>query len=284
MMLRTVAFVLFCLCAPAMQVLAQDAPMAVSQCQAIAQAVPSATFASYSPSGGVPLVLAQNSRSADLSAREEVRITYVGHSTYFIETPGGVGIATDYSGVYRPSRLPDVVTMNKAHSTHFTLNPDAGIEQVLQGWSDVPGEKIQHNVVVGDAYIRNVATDIRSWGGDMEENGNSIFIFEIAGLCIGHLGHLHHELTESHYTEIGRLDMLMVPVDGGLTLGADSMSRVVDRLRSSVILPMHRPGGLDRFIGMLGGKFDVAYAREPTIVVSMRSLPKRPTILVPQGM
>ena len=62
------------------------------------------------------------------------------------------------------------------------------------------------------------------------------------------------------------------------------MSRVVDRLRSSVILPMHRPGGLDRFIGMLGGKFDVAYAREPTIVVSMRSLPKRPTILVPQGM
>jgi len=283
-MLRTVAFVLFCLCAPAMQVLAQDAPMAVSQCQAIAQAVPNATFASYSPSGGVPLVLAQNSRSADLSAREEVRITYVGHSTYFIETPGGVGIATDYSGVYRPSRLPDVVTMNKAHSTHFTLNPDAGIEQVLQGWSDVPGEKIQHNVVVGDAYIRNVATDIRSWGGDMEENGNSIFIFEIAGLCIGHLGHLHHELTESHYTEIGRLDILMVPVDGGLTLGADSMSRVVDRLRSSVILPMHRPGGLDRFIGMLGGKFDVAYAREPTIVVSMRSLPKRPTILVPQGM
>lgn len=283
-MLRTVAFVLFCLCAPAMQVLAQDAPMAVSQCQAIAQAVPNATFASYSPSGGVPLVLAQNSRSADLSAREEVRITYVGHSTYFIETPGGVGIATDYSGVYRPSRLPDVVTMNKAHSTHFTLNPDAGIEQVLQGWSDVPGEKIQHNVVVGDAYIRNVATDIRSWGGDMEENGNSIFIFEIAGLCIGHLGHLHHELTESHYTEIGRLDILMVPVDGGLTLGADSMSRVVDRLRSSVILPMHRPGGLDRFIGMLGAKFDVAYAREPTIVVSMRSLPKRPTILVPQGM
>lgn len=283
-MLRTVAFVLFCLCAPAMQVLAQDAPMAVSQCQAIAQAVPNATFASYSPSGGVPLVLAQNSRSADLSAREEVRITYVGHSTYFIETPGGVGIATDYTGVYRPSRLPDVVTMNKAHSTHFTLNPDAGIEQVLQGWSDVPGEKVQHNVVVGDAYIRNVATDIRSWGGDLEENGNSIFIFEIAGLCIGHLGHLHHELTESHYTEIGRLDVLMVPVDGGLTLGADSMSRVVDRLRSSLILPMHRPGGLDRFIGMLAGKFDVAYAQEPTIVISMRSLPKRPTILVPQGM
>lgn len=283
-MLRTVFLFFFCLSVSTVQALAQDAPMAVSQCQAIAEALPQTRFARYAPETAAPIILTQSNSTGELSAREEVRITFVGHSTYFIETPAGIGIATDYSGVYRPSRLPDVVTMNKAHSTHYTLNPDPGIEQVLQGWSDVPGEKIQHNVVVGDAYIRNVATDIRSWGGDLEENGNSIFIFEIAGLCIGHLGHLHHELTENHYTEIGRLDILMVPVDGGLTLGPDSMSRVVDRLRSSMILPMHRPGGLDRFIGMLSGKFDVAYAGEPTIVVSMRSLPKRPTILVPQGM
>ncbi|MET3586574.1 L-ascorbate metabolism protein UlaG (beta-lactamase superfamily) [Pseudorhizobium tarimense] len=282
-MLRTVVFILFGLLGLT-PVQAQDAPMAVSQCQAIARAVPGATFASYIPSAPAPIVLAQGTDQADLAAREEVRITYVGHSTYFIESPGGVGIATDYSGVHRPSRLPDVVTMNKAHSTHFTLSPDAGIEEVLQGWSDVPGEKIRHNVVVGDAYIRNVTTDIRSWGGDFEKDGNSIFIFEIAGLCIGHLGHLHHELTESHYTEIGRLDVLMVPVDGGLTLGADSMSRVVERLRSSIILPMHRPGGLTSFIGMLAGTVDVSYASEPTIRVSIRTLPKRPTILVPQGM
>ena len=292
-MLRTVAFLLVTLAASA-PVRAQDAPgdapenapqhspLAVSQCQAIARALPDTRFASWSGDDGLPVVLAQAEERSDLADRETVDITYVGHSTYFIETPGGVGIATDYSGLYRPSRLPDVVTMNKAHSSHFTLAPDAGIEQVLPGWSDVPGERAQHHVVVGDAYIRNVSTDIRSWGGDYEEGGNSIFIFEIAGLCIGHLGHLHHELTDSHYGEIGRLDILMVPVDGGLTLGADSMSRVVDRLRSSLILPMHRPGGLDRFIGMLAGKFDVRYASEPVIRVSMRTLPKRPTILVPQ--
>ena len=38
--------------------------------------------------------------------------------------PGGVRIATDYSGAYRTGRLPDVVTMNRAHSTHYTLFPD----------------------------------------------------------------------------------------------------------------------------------------------------------------
>src|SRR5690606_40494538 len=84
--------------------------------------------------------------------------------------------------------------------------------------------------------LHDVLPFFRSWGGGFEEDGNSIFIFEIAGLCIGHLGHLHHELTDSHYTQIGRLDILMVPVDGGLTMGADSMGAVVERDRKSTRL------------------------------------------------
>ena len=45
--------------------------------------------------------------------------------------------------------------------------------------------------------VRNVPTDIRGWGGQAIENyGNSIFVFEAEGLCIGHLGHLHHEPDE----------------------------------------------------------------------------------------
>jgi L-ascorbate metabolism protein UlaG (beta-lactamase superfamily) len=77
----------------------------------------------------------------------------------------------------------------------------------------------------------------------------------------------------------------MVPVDGGLTMGADSMSRVVQRLRSSLILPMHRFGPpLERFLSMFDGKFEIAYAPSETITVSMRSLPKKPTIMVPRGL
>ena len=51
-------------------------------------------------------------------------------------TRDGVRIATDYSGAYRTGRLPDVVTMNRAHSTHYSLNPDRGIAHVLHGWGD----------------------------------------------------------------------------------------------------------------------------------------------------
>jgi L-ascorbate metabolism protein UlaG (beta-lactamase superfamily) len=282
MMLRTLAFILLSLLVPAFSVLAQDAGLPVSQCQAIAQKLPKVQFASFDSPELRPL---KAKSEMSLAQKEEVRITFVGHSTYFIESPNGVGIATDYSGVYKPHRVPDVVTMNKAHSTHYTFHPEPEIAHVLHGWSDMPGEKAEHRLMVGDVYIRNVVSDIRNWGGGIENDGNSIFIFEVAGLCIGHLGHLHFELNEAQYTEIGRLDILMVPVDGGLTMGADSMSRVVQRLRSALILPMHRFGPpLDTFLGMFDGKFDIAYAKEGTLRVTMRTLPKKPTILVPQGL
>ena len=134
---------------------------------------------------------------------EEVAITYVGHSTYYIDTPGGVRIATDFNGAYRTGRLPDVVTMNRAHSTHYTLFPDPKIPHVLHGWGE-NGQAAHVSTRVGDVYIRNVTTDIRRYygedsGGAMIKDGNSIFIFEVAGLCIGHLGHLHHKLDDTPF-------------------------------------------------------------------------------------
>ncbi len=261
-------------------VVAQEPPnrAPVSQCQAVAQSIPGVMFASFNPS---------DVRQVQATAKEEVAIQYIGHSTFLITSPGGVTIATDYNGVYRPPVTPDVVTMNKAHSTHYTLTPDPAIKHVLHGWSDVPGEKAEYKLQVGDVYIRNVTSDIRNrWGGGglLQKDGNSIFIFEVAGLCIGHLGHLHYELTETQYAEIGRLDVLMVPVDGGLTMGTDSMSRIVKRLRSALILPMHQPSALEQFLVTFGAQFKIAYASDPVIRVSMRNLPSQPQILVPQGM
>lgn len=251
-----------------------------SQCQAIAQSLPKATFASFSSRGPT---LANDLVNDPING--DVKITFLGHATLFIETPGGVSIATDYSGAYPPPYTPEVVTMNKAHPSHYTLTPDPAIKYVLHGWSDTPGEPAKIRMTVGDTLIRNVVTDIRTWGGGVEPNGNSIFIFEVAGLCIGHLGHLHFELTDQQYAEIGRLDVVMVPVDGGLTMGADSMSRVVKRLRSSLILPMHRWGPpVDQFLALFGPDFDIAYAPTPSVTVSLKTLPRKPLIYVLKGL
>jgi L-ascorbate metabolism protein UlaG (beta-lactamase superfamily) len=245
-----------------------------SQCMAIADALPDKFQ---------PIVVPAAFSFGTASAAEEVTITYAGHSTYVIETPGGVRIATDYSGVYGTDPLPRIITMNKAHSSHFTSAPNPMIEYVLRGW-DPSGVPAKHNLVVDDVYIRNVTTDIRS-AGAMEADGNSIFIFEVADLCIGHLGHLHHMLDNSDYAAIGRLDILMVPIDGGLTLSHKGMADIVNRLQSSIVLPMHRRfTSVDAFLANVKGLFDVRFANSNMIKVSLRTLPKTPTILVPDGL
>ena len=151
--------------------------------------------------------------AGDTLSREQVSISFVGHSTYYIETPEGTSIATDYNGFIGNQLTPDVATMNKAHSSHYTLYLDQGIDYILRGWNP-DGGPINHDLVVGDTYIRNVTTDIRAGFAGAEPDANSIFILEVAGLCIGHL---HHKLEDRHIAQIGRLDVVMVPVDGGLT-------------------------------------------------------------------
>ncbi len=244
-----------------------------SKCMAIANALPDVTYASFG----------ETATPAQTFVDGDVTITYAGHSTYVIETPGGVRIATDYSGIYGSDPLPDVVTMNKAHRTHFTNAPDPRIRYVLRGWNP-DGGPARHALVVDDVYVRNVPTDIRSWGGERERDGNSIFIFEVAGLCIGHLGHLHHALTDAHYGAIGRLDIVMVPIDGGLTLSIQSMTEIASRLYSSMILPMHRHATpIGEFTAKMGGGFAVDFRDSRSLKVNLKTLPDRPTIVVLDG-
>lgn len=266
--LRLLAACLAIACLAPLQLFAEDGPVP-SRCMAIAQALPSVTYANFTP--------------AQTTSDGAVTITYAGHSTYLIDTPAGVRIATDFSGVHGGSPAPRVATMNKAHRTHFTDAPDPAIEHVLRGWNP-DGGPARHAVVVDDVYIRNVPTDIRDFGGNLERDGNSIFIFEVADLCIGHLGHLHTRLSDEQYGAIGRLDILMVPIDGGMTQSLGSMTEIADRLHSSLVLPMHRHSTpIGEFIGMMGDGFAVEFRDSKSIDVSLRDLPSRPTIVVLKG-
>jgi L-ascorbate metabolism protein UlaG (beta-lactamase superfamily) len=271
-MLRSISAFLALLAPLIAPAAAQDASR-TSECLAMSQAAPRAT----------PVSLRRLAANA-----QQVAITYAGHSTYYIDTPGGVRIATDFSGTYTTGRLPDVVTMNRAHSTHYSLFPDPRIPHVLHGWGD-DGKPAQIAERIGDVLIRNVTTDIRRYFSDdssaeMIRDGNSIFIFEVAGLCIGHLGHLHHKLDDSHFAAIGRLDIVMVPIDGAYTMSLDGISDITRRLRASVVLPMHRfMTPLDEFMHRIGQQFEIDMRSERTLTISRDSLPGTPTVIILRG-
>lgn len=238
------------------------APALASQCYSLSQDMPGVRYVAYEA--------------------PEVVIRYIAHSTFRIETPDGVVIATDFSGFWGGGEPPDVVTMNHAHETHYTDWPDPRIGLVLRGWNDEGPGPAEHQVQVGDVLIRNVATNIRDWDGGTEVAGNSIFIFEVADLCIGHLGHLHHQLTPAHLALIGRLDVVMAPVDGSYTLDTPAMIEVLKALRARLVLPMHAFGNhsMRRFVEGMQDDFAVVSAEGDTIRLSVTSLPREPTVLV----
>lgn len=213
----------------------------------------------------------------------QVSLTFVGHATFLIESPKGVTIATDYNDYVRPKGVPLIVTMNRAHDTHYTDHPDPGIAYVLRGWNP-EGGAAQHELTVDDVWIRNVPTNIRS-GAATQYDGNSMFVFEVAGLCIAHLGHLHHLLTPDHLEALGRIDVVLAPVDGSYTLDVEGMVETLKAINAPLVIPMHyfSEWGLDRFLGRLGKEYEVTRSATATVTLSRESLPAKPTVLVLPG-
>lgn len=214
---------------------------------------------------------------------DRVLIRYLHHASFAIVTAEGIVAVTDYTGLIGTADLvPDVVTMNNSHGTHWTPDPDPRIPHVLDGWPG-PGGPADHRLDLGPMLVRNVTTDTRGpFGEGARADGNSIFIFEAAGLCIAHLGHLHQIPSAEQYAAIGRVDILMVPVDGGYTLRLSDMMDVVRRLKASLVIPMHWFSGasLRRFLDEMAGEFDVVETGLNEMVFDRHSLPARPSILV----
>jgi L-ascorbate metabolism protein UlaG (beta-lactamase superfamily) len=230
------------------------------------------------------LVQPASLRLAQKSSQAPVRVTFVGHATFMIESPQGIRIATDYNDYVRSPIVPDIATMNIAHDSHFSRVPDPRITHVLPGWNP-KGGAAEHDLQVGDVHVRNIPTNIRDWSGGTREFGNSIFVFEVAGLCIAHLGHLHHTLTVQQIGQIGQMDVLLVPVDGGMTLDLEGMTEVLKALNARVMIPMHMFSayGLERFLRRVRQEFEVVESPVPTVTISRATLPPKPQVLVLPG-
>ena len=212
-----------------------------------------------------------------------LRITFVGHSTFEVESPAGVRVATDYNDYIRPTRLPDIVTMNNAHDTHHSYSVDKGVKHVLRGWN--PGGGIaRHNIKLKDVRVRNVPTNLQNWGGQWS-NGNSMFVIEAAGLCVAHISHLHHVLSPEQLRELGLIDVAFAPIDGMWTMSHVELFEVLGKIRPRLIIPMHygSMGGVEAFIAQAKPKFEIREHDSASILVSLRTLPKKPQVLFLQG-
>jgi L-ascorbate metabolism protein UlaG (beta-lactamase superfamily) len=194
---------------------------------------PASTPASTAPAQGAsPTVEA----GADNGA---VGLRWYGQSMFLLTSPAGTAVLVDPFGqigyTLPPPLDSDVATISHEHQDH---NNDAlaGSGTVIRGltsdgWTDV-------DQAFGDVRIRSVRTYHDASQG-AERGRNAVFVYEIAGLRFAHLGDLGHMLTEQQASQIGPVDVLMVPVGGGFTIDAAGATEVTNRLAPKLVFPMH---------------------------------------------
>lgn len=213
-----------------------------------------------------------------------LRIRYVGHATFDIESPQGAVVQTDYNDYVRAERIPHIVTMNHAHDSHYSFAPDRRILHVLRGW-DPAGGVARHNLVFRDIRVRNVPTNFTELSGGALSNDNSMFVIEAVGLCVVHISHLHHYLSKDQIRELGIVDVALAPIDGMWTMSHDELFRVLGDIRPRLIVPMHYGSarGVAEFVARAEAKWTVRRSDSDTIDVSLRTMPEKPEVVFLQG-
>jgi L-ascorbate metabolism protein UlaG (beta-lactamase superfamily) len=133
----------------------------------------------------------------------------------------------------------DIVTISHEHPDHNNVAFVTGKPRVIRGltadkkgWTRVD-EKLK------DVSIRSVGVyhdDQRGAARGLD----TVFIFEVGGVRIAHLGDLGHVLNDDQLAAIGAVDVLLVPVGGKFTIDGLEATRVIEQLRPRItVIPMH---------------------------------------------
>ena len=209
----------------------------------------------------------------------QIRLSFRGHATFSIETPGGASAATDYNGITRPPYVPDAVTMNNAHPNHYADYIEPEINHVLRGW-DPEGGVAKHEVAFKDMTIFSIPTNLFRRPNGQLYNGNSIFVFKAGDLCVAHLGHLHQILSDEQRRALRRVDVLMINIDGNTMTQGEAL-KVIEQISPRLVIPMHYlfQGLAERFARLAAPLYPVRVHSDSTIVVDEASLPHSKEIL-----
>jgi L-ascorbate metabolism protein UlaG (beta-lactamase superfamily) len=189
--------------------------------------------------------------ASSLSAADDKNLTIRWHGQSFFEiiSTKGTRIVLDPHAIEaygRKSVLADLVLITHFHDDHT----QTGVIENLKTAKVSNGLKVEKDDVrrvewnlinekFKDVTVRSIGTYHDAMSG-MQRGKNAVFIIDVDGLRIVHLGDLGHELSDAQLRRIGEVDVLMIPVGGVYTLNGLTAAKVVDQIKPKrLILPMH---------------------------------------------
>lgn len=155
-------------------------------------------------------------------------ITYWGHSCFRVEQEGYTLVLDPFTQI---PGLPDTAgAADAALCSHSHFDHNYTDQLQLSGRQDSP------------FAVRTVDVFHDDQNGALR-GPNRIHILTAGGITLVHLGDLGHQLTADQISEIGPLDVLLVPVGGTYTVDSAGAEAVVEALKPRVVVPMHYRSG-----------------------------------------
>ncbi|MDH3603004.1 MAG: MBL fold metallo-hydrolase [Candidatus Tectomicrobia bacterium] len=229
---------------------------------------------------GIPFIRVALQHAAD-SSEKPVLLTWLGHSSFLLTSPAGLSLLIDPSAWHPLSAVPDVVTVSNLHGTHRAVESRMSTAQIL--WGMHPEQGWRHIVsTIQDVTLFNIPSYASREMPQDSAIHNSIFVFQVAGLCIVHLGNLRHVLTRRQLEQLGTPDVVMIPVDGQWTLEYGDMFTVIDQLQPRLVIPMHieTVGQAEIFARYTASRYAMRRLPGRTLVLSRSVLPARTEVVV----
>lgn len=167
-----------------------------------------------------------------------MKITWLGHASFLVESKDGTRVVTDpfeagsYDGAvgYAPiSTHADVVTVSHEHADHNAVDTVTGAPEIVRD----PEER-----TVKGISIHGIAT-FHDESKGQDRGRNNIYVMDVDGVKVGHLGDLGHVLSTDETAALGAVDVLLAPVGGYYTIGPEEAKRTAEALGARIIIPMH---------------------------------------------
>jgi len=161
-----------------------------------------------------------------------MEISWLGHSCFYLKGKQATIITDPFSPTLSYSLgkpAARIVTVSHQHPGHSYIQGIGGSPHPVTG----PGE-----YEIGNVLIIGIATFHDKDSGQIRGK-NTVYFIDIDDIAICHLGDLGHVLTDEQIEELGKIDVLLVPVGGVSTINASMAAEVVRQLEPNVVIPMH---------------------------------------------
>lgn len=208
-------------------------------------------------------------------------LKWCGQACFLLTSEKGTRILTDpfnkHLGYPVPRYEVEAITVSHNHYDHNYV-------RAVPNYLDIPILRDQGEYQIQDIHIKGLSSFHDNQGG-AARGSNIIFIFQLDGLKIAHLGDLGHTFSPAQLSQLGSPDILLIPLGGTYTIGAKEATAIIEQVDSKLVLPMHYKTStlrypLDPLDPFLQDKQNVEFIESEQLEIKPEKLPPNQKIII----